>query len=133
MHRARMIVPAPDATIGATYFQCAEAFGTNAFLAVPANPTRSYHPAGHELSNAAAAQAVRSLMQRCASAGYGPWARVALLLDNRLEHLLHKLAMNALGICCVRFSWSSQNRPLTSRGRQSRPPPASCHRSSCRR
>ena len=28
-----MIVPAPDATIGDTFFRCAEAFGANAFLA----------------------------------------------------------------------------------------------------
>jgi len=27
--------------------------------------------------------------------------RAAMLLDNRPEHFLHKLALNALGICCV--------------------------------
>jgi hypothetical protein len=56
-----VIVPAPDATLGDTFFRCAERFGDNAFLAVPANPGRSYHPGGHELSFAAAAKAVRTL------------------------------------------------------------------------
>ena len=75
-----MIVPAPDATIGDTFFQCAEAFGAHAFLAVPANPARAYHPAGVELSYADAARAVRTLMQRYAAAGYGLGPRIALLL-----------------------------------------------------
>jgi len=107
-----VIVPAPDATIGDTFFQCAEAFGDKAFLAVPANPARSYHPAGHELSYAAAAQAVRALMQRYAAAGYGLGHRVALLLENRPEHLLHKLAMNALGICCVPLNADHRPREI---------------------
>ena len=107
-----MIVPAPDATIGDTFWQCADAFGDNAFLAVPANPARSYHPAGHELSYAAAAQAVSALMQAYADAGYGLGHRVALLLENRPEHLLHKLAMNALGICCVPLNADHRPREM---------------------
>ena len=107
-----MIVPAPDATIGDTFFRCAEAFGDNAFLAVPANPARSYHPDGVELSYAAAAQAVRALMQAYADAGYGVGHRVALLLENRPEHLLHKLAMNALGICCVPLNADHRPREM---------------------
>ena len=107
-----MIVPAPDATIGDTFFRCAEAFGDNAFLAVPANPARSYHPDGVEFSYAAAAQAVRALMQAYANAGYGVGHRVALLLENRPEHLLHKLAMNALGICCVPLNADHRPREM---------------------
>ena len=107
-----MIVPAPDATIGDTFFRCAEAFGANAFLAVPANPARSYHPDGFELSYAEAAQAVRTLMQRYAAAGYGLGHRISLLLENRPEHLLHKLAMNALGICCVPLNADHRPREM---------------------
>ena len=107
-----MIVPAPDATIGDTFFRCAEAFGANAFLAVPANPARSYHPGGFELSYAQAAQAVRTLMQRYAAAGYGLGHRISLLLENRPEHLLHKLAMNALGICCVPLNADHRPREM---------------------
>src|SRR4029434_4237623 len=36
---------------------------------------------------------------RCA--GYGPGHRVAMLLENRVEHFLHKLALNAIGASCV--------------------------------
>lgn len=44
---------------------------------------------------------VFKLSERYGSAGYGAGHRVGLLLGNRLEHFLHKLAMNSLGICCV--------------------------------
>ncbi len=107
-----MITPREDATIGDTFFRCAEAFGAHAFLAVPANPARHYHPAGVELSYADAAQAVRTLMQHYAAAGYGLGHRVALLLENRPEHLLHKLAMNALGICCVPLNADHRPREM---------------------
>jgi len=107
-----MIVPAPDATIGNTFFRCADAFGDNTFLAVPANPARHYHPAGYELSYADAAKAVRALMQCYAAAGYGLGHRVALLMQNRPEHLLHKLAMNALGICCVPLNADHRPREM---------------------
>ena len=107
-----MITPREDATIGDTFFRCAEVFGAHAFLAVPANPARHYHPAGVELSYADAAQAVRTLMQHYAAAGYGLGHRVALLLENRPEHLLHKLAMNALGICCVPLNADHRPREM---------------------
>ena len=50
---------------------------------------------------AEAARAVRELMQAYSAAGYGVGHRIALLIGNRPEHMLHKLAMNALGVCCV--------------------------------
>jgi crotonobetaine/carnitine-CoA ligase len=88
-------------TIGETFFQAAESYADNAFLAVPANAARSYHPQGVEISYREAAGAVRKLMRVYADAGYGVGHRIGLLLENRPEHLLHKLAMNALGVCCV--------------------------------
>ena len=107
-----MITPREDATLGDTFLQCAAAFAGHAFLAVPANPARAYHPAGVEISYAAAAQAVRMLTQHYAAAGYGLGHRVALLLENRPEHLLHKLAMNALGICCVPLNADHRPREM---------------------
>ena len=107
-----MIIPAADATIGDTFFQCAETFGANAFLAVPSNAARNYHPAGREWSYAEAAKVVRALRQHYAAAGYGVGHRVALLLANRPEHLLHKLAMNALGICCVPLNGDHRPREM---------------------
>ncbi len=88
-------------TIGETFFRAAEAYAGHAFLAVPANPARTYAAAGMEIGYGAAAGVVRSLMSAYGDAGYGVGHRIGLLLENRPEHLLHKLAMNALGVCCV--------------------------------
>lgn len=88
-------------TIGETFFRAAAAFGDNSFLAVPPNPARAYACAGQEIGYAEAAVTVRALMRSYAEAGIGLGHRIGLLLENRPEHLLHKLAMNALGACCV--------------------------------
>ena len=88
-------------TLGETFFRAVQAHAGRSLLAVPANPARSYHAQGIEITYAEAAASVRALMQRYADAGYGLGHRIGLLLENRPEHLLHKLAMNALGSCCV--------------------------------
>lgn len=107
-----MFIPDDDATIGNTFASCAQRYGSLPFLAVPANPTRAYHPAGLELSYADAATAVQALTARYAAAGYGLGHRVSLLLENRPEHLLHKLAMNALGVCCVPLNGDHRPREM---------------------
>ncbi|MFN7122264.1 MAG: AMP-binding protein [Hydrogenophaga sp.] len=88
-------------TVGEVFFEAALRYGDQPFLATPANPERSCAPQGLEWTYAQTASRVRGLMERYASAGYGVGHRVGLLLENRLEHFLHKLAMNALGVCCV--------------------------------
>jgi len=88
-------------TIGAALTAAAERWGDAEFVAVPPNPARSYHPAGYAIGYRSAQAEVQRLMERYAARGYGHGQRVALLLDNRPEHLLHKLALNALGACCV--------------------------------
>ena len=40
-------------------------------------------------------------MGRYRASGFGHGHRVAILLENRPEHFLHKLALNALGVSCV--------------------------------
>jgi acyl-CoA synthetase (AMP-forming)/AMP-acid ligase II len=67
------------------------------FLIVPARTDRDRHPAGIELTYSAAASAVSGLRARYAAAGYGLGHRVALLLEDRPEFLLHYLALNGLG------------------------------------
>ncbi|MGI4778262.1 MAG: AMP-binding protein [Janthinobacterium lividum] len=99
-------------TIGETLFAAAERYGTNALMAVPANAARPYHLQGYEIGFAAAATQVRMLMARYASAGYGSGHRVGLLLENRPEHVLHKLALNALGVCCVPINPDYRSREL---------------------
>jgi len=88
-------------TIGEVFFQAAEKYAANSLLAVPVNPARSYHPDGYEIGYADAATQVRALMHDYQQAGYGLGHRVGLLLESRPEHMLHKLALNALGVCCV--------------------------------
>jgi acyl-CoA synthetase (AMP-forming)/AMP-acid ligase II len=96
-----MIEPDDHLTIGAAFERAAARFGGRPFLAVPANERRDYHPAGFEITYAAAAAEVRRLAEAYREARYGAGHRVALLLDNRPEHYLHKLALNTLGACCV--------------------------------
>ncbi len=96
-----MIAVDDHSTIGETFFRAAGTYAGNSFLAVPANPARAYYPAGKEITYGEAARTVRDLMQAYATAGYGAGHRIALLIENRPEHMLHKLAMNALGVCCV--------------------------------
>ncbi|RYX98028.1 MAG: long-chain fatty acid--CoA ligase [Comamonadaceae bacterium] len=96
-----MIEVHDESTIGETFFRAAETYAAHSLLAVPANPARGYDPAGREITYAQAADEVRRLMGAYAAAGYGVGHRIGLLLENRPEHMLHKLAMNALGVCCV--------------------------------
>jgi crotonobetaine/carnitine-CoA ligase len=96
-----MLTPHENATIGGVLQEAAAEFGDRPLLVAPSNPARAYDPEGRTITYAQAAQAVQGLMDRYRTAGYGKGHRIALLLENRLEHMLHKLAMNALGICCV--------------------------------
>ncbi len=107
-----MIAVDDQSTIGETFFRAAQQYAGQSFIAVPANAARSYAAEGVEITYAEAAQAVRELMQAYSAAGYGTGHRVALLLENRPMHLLHKLAMNALGICCVPLNPDHRPREL---------------------
>lgn len=90
-----------DSTIGETFLRAARRFTDRPFLVVPANGSRDYHPDGLELDYATAAAQVEALARRYTDAGYGHGHRVALFLENRPEHFLHKLALNSIGACCV--------------------------------
>jgi acyl-CoA synthetase (AMP-forming)/AMP-acid ligase II len=107
-----MIAVLNHSTIGETFFRAALAWADQPFLAVPANAARVYDPAGKEISYGEAATIVLTLMQVYADAGYGLGHRIALLIENRPEHLLHKLAMNALGVCCVPLNPDHRPREL---------------------
>ena len=96
-----MIVPSETATIGEIFFDAAQRYADRPLLVAPSNSARAYDPQGRSLSYAEAAHAVRGLMAQYREAGYGVGHRVALFLENRLEHMLHKLALNAIGVCCV--------------------------------
>lgn len=90
-----------NTTTGEAFALAARRWADRPLLAVPAHPGRNYAATGLEWTYAQAAEHVAGLRQAYASAGYGVGHRVGLLLENRPEHLLHKLAMNSLGVCCV--------------------------------
>ncbi len=96
-----MIVPDELSTIGEVFFRATAAYGNRPFLVVPANRSRAYHPQGCEIDFIAAATEVRRLIKAYSAAGYGLGHRIALFLENRPEHFLHKIALNTLGACSV--------------------------------
>lgn len=88
-------------TIGALFERRAAEHATFPFLIVPADKERGYHPDGYEISYGDAAKVVDAWCARLESAGYGHGHRVAVLLENRPEMLLMKLALARLGISWV--------------------------------
>ena len=101
-----------DSTIGEVFEAVSQRYASNSLLAVPANPKRSYLPAGVEISYAQAADLVAQLKAIYHAAGYGVGHRIGLFLESRPEHMLHKLAINALGICCVPINPDYRRREL---------------------
>jgi acyl-CoA synthetase (AMP-forming)/AMP-acid ligase II len=90
-----------DTTIGAIFAAAISSHANRPFLAIPANAKRGYLPAGLEMTYAQAGARIEELSEAYASAGYGPGHRVATLLENRPEHVLHTLALQTIGVCCV--------------------------------
>jgi crotonobetaine/carnitine-CoA ligase len=96
------MIPTDDrTTIGMAFRGAIEAYGPKAFLVVPANNSRSYHRDGCEIDFATAGREVERLLAIYKGRGIGHGHRVAMLLENRPEHFLHKLALNTLGASCV--------------------------------
>jgi acyl-CoA synthetase (AMP-forming)/AMP-acid ligase II len=88
-------------TIGAIFASAVSTHGERPFLAVPANDKRAYLPDGFQISYREADRLVTDLVGTYRSAGYGLGHRVAILFENRPEHILHKLALNSIGACCI--------------------------------
>ena len=88
-------------TIAAAFAAAVAAHADRPFLAVPANEARAYLPSGFEITYGEAGRRVEALAALYRQAGYGVGHRVATLLENRPEHVLHTLALNSLGVCCV--------------------------------
>lgn len=98
---SRVIDRVMDTTIADAFRRTVERYPDHGFIAVPSAGARGYNEAGLELSYAAAMREVDDLVARYREAGYGPGHRVAVALDNRPEHVLHKLALGALGVSVV--------------------------------
>ena len=89
------------ATVFEAFATTAAAHADNKFLIVPARADRNWLSGGKEFSYAEIASAVVGTRQHYAVAGYGHGHRVALLLENRPEFIIHYLALNALGVSIV--------------------------------
>lgn len=96
-----MIVIDENSTIGETLYAAAEKYDDSPLLIAPRNPARGYYPEGREFSYRETADIVRRLADQYQEAGYGCPHRIGLYLASRPEHMLHKLAMNSIGACCV--------------------------------
>lgn len=81
--------------------QAAARFPGGAFLCIPPRADRPYLPEGHEITFGQMLSDVQALSDRYRSAGWGPGHRIALALDNHPGHILHFLALNALGVSQV--------------------------------
>ena len=92
---------ADGATIAAVFGSAVASHGERPFFAVPSNEKRDYLREGFEISYREAGKRVGELSGVYRDAGYGLGQRVATLLENRPEYVLHKLALNAIGVCCV--------------------------------
>jgi acyl-CoA synthetase (AMP-forming)/AMP-acid ligase II len=86
-------------TIGEVWTRAVQRHAQRPFVAIPAGTPGA--PDGIELSYALADARIARLIDRYRARGYGPGHRVALLLENRVEHFLHKLALNTIGVSCV--------------------------------
>lgn len=92
---------ADGTTISAAFMAAVASHRDKPFFAVPANEARGYLETGFEISYGEAAERIDALVALYRAAGYGLGHRVATLLENRPDYVLHKLALNRLGICCV--------------------------------
>ncbi|KRW95226.1 AMP-binding protein [Paracoccus sp. MKU1] len=71
------------------------------FVAAPASARLPWAPDGFSISYGRAAEQVEMLSRHYAMRGYGHGSRIALLLQNRPDFLIHWLALNALGASIV--------------------------------
>lgn len=90
-----------DTTIGEAFARACAAHGPRPFLMVPSNSSRPYLRDGYRVTFAEAHDQVAALAARYRRAGFGHGARVATLMENHPDFVLHKLALNGIGACCV--------------------------------
>ncbi|MEM6582770.1 MAG: AMP-binding protein [Pseudomonadota bacterium] len=88
-------------TVYQTFVETAERYPQHDFLHIPASACQQYSDSAITLSYHQAMQAVDGLRSAYQRAGFGSGHRVALMLQNRPEFLLHWFALNALGCSVV--------------------------------
>jgi acyl-CoA synthetase (AMP-forming)/AMP-acid ligase II len=88
-------------TVHDVFAATAAGFADRPFLAVEPHTARAYGIDAGEVSYGAAAATVDALIALYRGAGYWHGVRVGLALQNRPDHFLHFLALNALGVSVV--------------------------------
>ncbi|MBF0277033.1 MAG: AMP-binding protein [SAR324 cluster bacterium] len=84
-------------TVFEAFLESAQKYPDHEFLCIPPQSDRHYYPDGIEFSFSELRERVLVLREKYQNAGYGMGHRVALLLENRPEHIMHFLALNSLG------------------------------------
>ncbi|MCY4394416.1 MAG: AMP-binding protein [Rhodospirillaceae bacterium] len=90
-----------DATVFGIFRAAAAEAPAREFLVIPPSASRPYAPDGIALSYAEGLARIEEKRAAYAAAGYGHGQRVAILLENRPDFLVHWLALNALGVSVV--------------------------------
>ncbi len=88
-------------TVFEEFLQTREKVSTQAFLHIPRQASREYHPGPVDYTYTQALDDIDGLSEQYAAAGYGHGQRIAVMLDNRAEFFLHFLALNKLGVSVV--------------------------------
>jgi crotonobetaine/carnitine-CoA ligase len=96
-----MLALCDQSTIGEVWADAVRVHGDRPFIAFAAGSSGGAVPEMLELSYAQVGAAVERWAEIYRRAGYGPGHRVAMLLENRAAHFVHKLALNSIGVCCV--------------------------------
>lgn len=95
--RAAAELAGRSATLFDAFVVTALEFPDSAFLVIPRRAGRDYAPDGAEISYAAALGEIGRREAILRDKGYGPGHCVALMLDNRPEHVFCQLALYAVG------------------------------------
>jgi acyl-CoA synthetase (AMP-forming)/AMP-acid ligase II len=96
-----MLALRDESTVGEVWADAVRAYGDRPFIAFPGGSHAGTEPDMLELSYAQVGAVVERWVEAYRHAGYGPGHRVAMLLENRVEHFVHKLALNTIGVSCV--------------------------------
>jgi acyl-CoA synthetase (AMP-forming)/AMP-acid ligase II len=98
-------------TVYDAFVATARAYPQHPFLHIPASALPGA-ASPLELTYAAALERIQPIAARYRERGYGVGHRVALLLENRSEYLLHFLALNAVGVGIVPLNPDYQRAEL---------------------
>ena len=90
-----------DPTVCELFKAAAAEAPDRAFLVIPPSASGAYAPGGVTLTYGEGLARIEEKRAAYAAAGYGHGQRVAILLENRPDFLIHWLALNALGVSVV--------------------------------